>query len=70
MTAVFGVGEKSAIQALDPPRPPLPVLAGSAERHCFEYLRDGGIPPANSSRSGTVDFVIYCRFRRDDLQPR
>jgi transposase len=40
-TAVFCVGEKSAIQALDRLDPVLPMSPGRAERHGFEYYRHG-----------------------------
>src|SRR5260221_235160 len=39
--AVFCVDEKSAIQALDRLDPVLPLSAGRAERHGFEYYRHG-----------------------------
>jgi transposase len=39
--AVFCVDEKSAIQALDRLDPVLPMSAGRAERHGFEYFRHG-----------------------------
>ena len=39
--AVFCVDEKSAIQALDRLDPVLPLSAGRAERHGFEYFRHG-----------------------------
>lgn len=39
--AVFGVDEKTAIQALDRLDPVLPLSPGRAERHGFEYYRHG-----------------------------
>jgi DDE superfamily endonuclease len=39
--ALFCVDEKSAIQALDRLDPVLPLSAGRAERHGFEYYRHG-----------------------------
>lgn len=39
--AVFAVDEKTAIQALDRLDPVLPLSPGRAERHGFEYYRDG-----------------------------
>jgi hypothetical protein len=39
--AVFCVDQKSAIQALDRLDPVLPLSAGRAERHGFEYYRHG-----------------------------
>ncbi|MGH7877853.1 MAG: IS630 family transposase [Candidatus Dormibacteraceae bacterium] len=38
---VFSVDEKSAIQALDRTLPILPFSPGRAERHGFEYIRNG-----------------------------
>jgi hypothetical protein len=39
--AVFGVDEKTAIQALDRLDPVLPLSPGRAEGHGFEYCRHG-----------------------------
>lgn len=39
--AVFCVDEKTAIQALDRTLPVLPLSPGRAERHGFEYVRNG-----------------------------
>ncbi len=39
--AVFSVDEKTAIQALDRLDPVLPLSAGRAARHGFEYYRHG-----------------------------
>lgn len=38
---VFSVDEKTAIQALDPLDPVLPLSPGRSERHGFEYKRNG-----------------------------
>jgi hypothetical protein len=38
---VFGVDEKTAIQALDRKDPVLPLSPGRAERHGFGYFRHG-----------------------------
>ena len=38
---VFSVDEKTAIQALDRKDPVLPLSPGRAERHGFQYFRDG-----------------------------
>lgn len=38
---VFSVDEKTAIQALDRTLPTLPLSPGRAERHGFEYIRNG-----------------------------
>ena len=54
--AVFCVDEKSAIQALDPLDPVLPLSPGRAERHGFEYYRHGTLSlyAALDTRSGQV----------------
>jgi transposase len=39
--AIFSVDEKTAIQALDRKDPILPFSPGRAERHGFEYIRNG-----------------------------
>jgi transposase len=54
--AVFCVDEKSAIQALDRLDPVLPLSAGRAERHGFEYFRHGTLSlyAALNTRSGEV----------------
>jgi hypothetical protein len=41
--AVFCVDEKTAIQALDHLDPVLPLSAGRAEKHGFEYHRQGAL---------------------------
>src|ERR671913_941191 len=54
--AVFCVDEKTAIQALDRLDPVLPLSPGRAERHGFEYYRDGTLSlyAALDVRSGKV----------------
>jgi hypothetical protein len=41
LRAVFCVGEKTAIQALDRLDPVLPLSPGRTEKHGFEYYRHG-----------------------------
>src|SRR6202049_1514375 len=54
--AVFCVDEKTAIQALDRLDPVLPLSAGRAERHGFEYYRHGTLSlyAALETRSGDI----------------
>ena len=54
--AVFCVGEKSAIQALDRHDPVLPLSLGRAEAHGFEYYRHGTLSlyAALDTRSGEI----------------
>jgi len=54
--AVFSVDEKTAIQALDRKDPVLPLSAGRAERHGFEYYRHGTLSlyAAFNTHSGEV----------------
>ena len=54
--AVFCVDEKTAIQALDRLDPVLPLSAGRAERHGFEYYRHGTLSlyAALNVKSGKV----------------
>src|SRR5438105_2771358 len=54
--AVFSVDEKTAIQALDRKDPVLPLTAGRAERHGFEYYRHGTLSlyAAFNTQSGEV----------------
>jgi transposase len=54
--AVFCVDEKTAIQALDRLDPVLPLTAGRAERHGFEYYRHGTLSlyAAFNTRTGEV----------------
>jgi len=72
--AVFCVDEKTAIQALDRREPILPFSPGRAERHGFEYVRNGTLSlyAAFNTRSGKVlsktaerhtsqDFVAFLR---------
>ena len=53
---VFSVDEKSAIQALDRTLPLLPLSPGRAERHGFEYVRNGTLSlyAALDTRTGKV----------------
>src|SRR5450755_3579777 len=54
--AVFCVDEKTAIQALDRLDPVLPLSAGRAERHGFEYYRHGTLSlyAAFNTKTGEV----------------
>src|SRR5688500_5140361 len=54
--AVFCVDEKTAIQALDRLDPVLPLSAGRAERHGFEYYRHGTLSlyAAFNTKTGNV----------------
>jgi transposase len=54
--AVFCVDEKTAIQALDRLDPVLPLSAGRAERHGFEYYRHGTLSlyAALNTKTGEV----------------
>jgi transposase len=54
--AVFAVDEKTAIQALDPLDPVLPLSPGRAERHGFNYYRHGTLSlfAALNTASGEV----------------
>src|SRR5215472_10429449 len=54
--AVFCVDEKSAIQALDRLDPVLPLSPGRAERHGFEYYRQGTLSlyAALNTKTGQV----------------
>ncbi len=53
---VFSVDEKTAIQALDRTLPVLPFSPGRAERHGFEYVRNGTLSlyAALNTRNGRV----------------
>ena len=54
--AVFGIDEKTTIQALDRLDPVLPLAPGRAERHGFEYVRHGTLSlyAALNTRTGEV----------------
>lgn len=54
--AVFSIDEKSHIQALDRRDPILPLSPGRAERHGFEYVRNGTLSlyAALNTRTGEV----------------
>ncbi len=60
---VFSVDEKSAIQALDRLDPVLPLSPGRAERHGFEYKRNGTLSlyAALDIRTGHVDGMTADR---------
>jgi transposase len=53
---VFSMDEKTAIQALDRRDPVLPMSPGRAERHGFEYIRNGTLSlfVALNTRTGAV----------------
>ena len=50
---VFSVDEKTAMQALDRLDPVLPMSPGRAERHGFEYKRNGTLSPYAALNVGT-----------------
>jgi transposase len=50
---VFSVDEKTAIQALDRTLPVLPFSPGRAERHGFEYVRNGTLSLYAALETGT-----------------
>ena len=51
--AVFSLDEKTAIQALDRRDPILPLSPGRAERHGFEYVRNGTLSLYAALNTGT-----------------
>jgi hypothetical protein len=51
--AVFCVDEKTAIHALDRKDPVLPLSAGRAERHGFEYYRHGTLSLYAAFKTGS-----------------
>jgi hypothetical protein len=61
--AVFSVDEKTAIQALDRRDRVLPVSPGRAERHGFEYKRDGTLSlyAALNTKTGAVQGKTAAR---------
>jgi transposase len=67
--AVFCIDEKSAIQALDRLDPVLPMSAGRAERHGFEYYRHGTLSlyAALDPRTGTVVGQTAARHTSADF---
>lgn len=81
--AVFCVDEKTAIQALDRRDPILPFSPGRAERHGFEYVRNGTLSlfAAFNTQSGEVlgktaerhtsrEFVAFLREIVGSQPPR
>jgi transposase len=67
--AVFCLDEKSHIQALDRFDPVLPLSAGRAERHGFEYYRHGTLSlyAALNTRNGEVLGKTVARHTSDEL---
>jgi transposase len=67
--AVFCVDEKTAIQALDRRDPVLPMSPGRAERHGFEYVRNGTLSlyAALETRSGLVLGKTAARHTSDEF---
>lgn len=66
---VFCVDEKTHIQALDRRDPVLPLSPGRAERHGFEYVRNGTLSlyAALETRSGTVMGKTVARHNSDEF---
>jgi transposase len=66
---VFCVDEKTAIQALDRRDPVLPMSPGRAERHGFEYIRNGTLSlyAALETKSGTVIGKTAERHTSDEF---
>jgi transposase len=66
---VFCVDEKTAIQALDRPDPVLPMSPGRAERHGFEYIRNGTLSlyAALETKTGTVIGKTAERHTSDEF---
>src|SRR3990172_11958791 len=64
---VFCVDEKTAIQALDRKDPVLPLSPGRAERHGFEYVRNGTLSlyAALETRTGAVIGKTVPRHNSD-----
>jgi hypothetical protein len=60
--AVFAVGEKTAIQALDRLDPVLPLSPGRAERHGFEYYRYGTLSLFAALNTQTGEQPIPCIY--------
>src|ERR1700758_1742998 len=67
--AVFCVGEKSAIQALDRLAPILPMSPGRVERHGFEYYRHGTLSlyAALDTATGRVHGKTAARHTSQDF---
>ena len=66
---VFSVDEKTAIQALDRTLPVLPFSPGRAERHGFEYIRNGTLSlyAALDTRSGRVTGKTVARHTSEEF---
>jgi transposase len=66
---VFCVDEKTAIQALDRRDPILPMSPGRAERHGFEYVRNGTLSlyAALETKTGTVIGKTTERHTSDEF---
>jgi transposase len=66
---VFCVDEKTAIQALDRRDPILPMSPGRAERHGFEYVRNGTLSlyAALETKTGTVIGKTTQRHTSDEF---
>ncbi len=80
--AVFCVGEKTAIQALDQLDPVLPLSPGRAERHGFEYYRHGTlslyaalnvktgrVEGKTAKRHASADFIAFLTDSLDLYPP-
>jgi len=67
--AVFCVDEKTAIQALDRLDPVLPLSAGRADRHGFEYYRHGTLSlyAALDTKSGRVHGKTAARHTSQEF---
>lgn len=67
--AVFSVDEKTAIQALDRRDRVLPLSPGRAERHGFEYKRNGTLSlyAALNTQTGQVHGKTAVRHTSDDF---
>jgi len=66
---VFCVDEKTAIQALDRRDPVLPLSPGRAERHGFEYVRNGTLSlyAALETRTGAVIGKTASKHTSDEF---
>ena len=66
---VFSVDEKTAIQALDRTQPVLPLSPGRAERHGFEYIRNGTLSlyAALNTRTGQVKGRTVARHTSEEF---
>jgi hypothetical protein len=62
--AVFCVDEKTAIQALDRLDPVLPLSPGRAERHGFEYDRQGTLSLYAAHNTKTVEVCCHLLLTR------